>query len=395
MSVIAKEFRAQVKDGKPPAAAVAPTLVRDAATQATVSDATKRQMTFVISDATRDRANDSLFPEGCDFANYQKNPVLLFAHDYSSLPIGKCVDGPKLVNGQLVCTFEFLTADANPLSELVWQQVQAGTLRAISVGFRPLKAIWNDIAGGIDYLMWELLESSVVPVPCNPNALPVDGKGIDALEVIVKTARDAQAKAQKSASDEGAPPTTGSEQDIAQYMTSLASTAKAFEGHMKALGDMVAAKAVLLGRMDSATKALETCTAAIGEMMKDDGDDDSTDDAGSAAAPQGIDKGAPVTGIKGPSHAMSKAMLKQFGVARKALKSMKALHDGKAPPADDSSAPTDSDGDPAPSPKAAPVSTGDAYADWCAEMRRLGLDPDVEVTKAMAALLDKERGRLS
>jgi hypothetical protein len=48
-----------------------------------------------------------------------------------------------------------------------WEQ---GIVRAASIGFIPLQLKPNDL-GGEDYLTWDLMEISLVPLPANPEAV--------------------------------------------------------------------------------------------------------------------------------------------------------------------------------------------------------------------------------
>jgi HK97 family phage prohead protease len=128
-----------------------------------------RKRTFIISTAAVDRDNDSISPKGWNLDNYKKNPVVLFAHDYSSLPIAKCVN-IKMAGGQLIADCEF--AD-HEMASTVLRLVDGGFLNATSVGFRPTKYSLNETRKGVDYEEQELLEYSIVPVPANPEALIV------------------------------------------------------------------------------------------------------------------------------------------------------------------------------------------------------------------------------
>ena len=129
-----------------------------------------RKYTFAISTGAVDRERDTLAVEGWDLTNYRKSPVVLWAHDYSSLPIGRA-ESVVARTGQLVARMEVVPAEVYPFAETVRQLVDGGFLKATSVGFRPLEWVFNEDRGGFDFKRQELLEFSVVPVPANPEAL--------------------------------------------------------------------------------------------------------------------------------------------------------------------------------------------------------------------------------
>lgn len=129
-------------------------------------------MEFVLSDATVDRYGDIVDPSGWQLANFKKNPIALFGHS-GGFPIGKWadvrVDGGRLV-GRLVLAAKGTSARLDEIISLVEQ----GILRAVSVGFRPLKSEPIDAAkpwGAQRYTKSELLETSLVSVPANPAAI--------------------------------------------------------------------------------------------------------------------------------------------------------------------------------------------------------------------------------
>jgi HK97 family phage prohead protease len=138
-----------------------------------------RKLTFVISTGVEDRDRDSLRPGGWALANYRKNPVVLWAHDYRGLPVGQS-EKTLVSAGQLRSTCKFADVDLYPFADTVFRMVKAKFLRAVSVGFNPLEWAWDDDRGGYDFTKQELLEYSIVPVPANPEAL-IEGKrmGID------------------------------------------------------------------------------------------------------------------------------------------------------------------------------------------------------------------------
>lgn len=126
-----------------------------------------RTRQFVISTGNPDRDNDVVEASGWLLENYRKNPVVLWAHDYRSLPIGKATM-VGIEGGKLVANAEF--AD-HEMANTVLRLIDGGFLRATSVGFRPTKYVFNEDRRGIDFSEQELLEFSVVPVPANPEAL--------------------------------------------------------------------------------------------------------------------------------------------------------------------------------------------------------------------------------
>jgi len=121
----------------------------------------------IISTADIDRAGESIDQNGWDLDFYRKNPVVLWAHDYGSLPIG-VTEEIDVRDGQLVAKGRFAPEDANPLAQHVRRLYDLKIVRAASVGFIPREFDQNNSSR---ITKSELLEFSLVPVPANPNAL--------------------------------------------------------------------------------------------------------------------------------------------------------------------------------------------------------------------------------
>jgi len=124
----------------------------------------------IISTPATDRQGDSVDQNLWDLGNYLSNPVVLWGHDYFSLPIGIATSIEKqMVAGQpvLVAEGKFAPAEANPFAQQVRALYDAGIVRATSVGFIPASARMD----GQSEKGNELLEFSFVPVPANPQAL--------------------------------------------------------------------------------------------------------------------------------------------------------------------------------------------------------------------------------
>lgn len=117
-----------------------------------------------------ERFEPDAFKEG--LANYKKNPVVLFGHNYGEPPIGKTI-GYEFDENGLILTMQF--ADT-PRANEIFDLYKGGFMTAFSVGFRPLEVAFEErVKGSGDmgavYKKAELLENSAVPVPANPGAV--------------------------------------------------------------------------------------------------------------------------------------------------------------------------------------------------------------------------------
>lgn len=121
----------------------------------------------MASTADIDRAGDSISAEawskgGLD--NFEKNPVILFNHDYDR-PIGRATGLKVTENGLELEAKISKSAPAN-----VCELVKEGILGAFSVGFRVKDAEYLKETDGLVIKDAELFEVSVVSVPCNQTA---------------------------------------------------------------------------------------------------------------------------------------------------------------------------------------------------------------------------------
>jgi HK97 family phage prohead protease len=131
---------------------------------------------FILSDETPDRLGDVISTEGWQVEAFRKNPIALFGHR-SDFPIGRWHDvrvENKALRGELELAAEGVSARIDEIRKLV----DAGILKAVSVGFRPSKSEPLNAADTSSfapqrYLQQELVECSLVSVPANPNALAV------------------------------------------------------------------------------------------------------------------------------------------------------------------------------------------------------------------------------
>lgn len=129
-------------------------------------DLENRTIEMVGSTEDYDRAGDKMFMSGVDLTNFKKNPVILPNHDYHATAIGKCLD-VRVEGKSLIFKIKF--AETKHGNE--WFYLYSnGYMNGSSIGFNPIEYKPND-KGGYDFTKWELLELSLVTVPCNQNAI--------------------------------------------------------------------------------------------------------------------------------------------------------------------------------------------------------------------------------
>lgn len=138
-----------------------------------------RAVRFVVSTGGVDRDNDTIAPSGWRLDAYRRNAVVLWAHNYDQLPIARCTS-IGVENATLIAVAEFPPAGLYQFADVVLGMLRAGFLSAVSVGFRPVRAVPSPDRRGTDYAEAELLEFSVVPVPANADALVIArGMGVN------------------------------------------------------------------------------------------------------------------------------------------------------------------------------------------------------------------------
>ena len=135
----------------------------------------------IISTEAVDRAGEVVMQSGWDFTNYKNNAIVLWGHDYYSLPIGACTEtymttyrGKPALGARGV----FLSADINPLAQQVRKLYEFGLKTGTnvgtttSVGFIPKEF---DPKDQNIITKSELLEFSFVCVPANQDVGPAAG----------------------------------------------------------------------------------------------------------------------------------------------------------------------------------------------------------------------------
>lgn len=131
----------------------------------------------MISTEATDRRGDVVRAAGAKIENYLKNPVVMWAHDYSQPPVAKALSLEIIAGKGIRSTFQFPLWGTSQHSDTVRKLWAGGFLNAVSIGFIPLAS--EDIKSEDpnswftpqDYQEWELLEYSIVPIPANQEAL--------------------------------------------------------------------------------------------------------------------------------------------------------------------------------------------------------------------------------
>jgi len=137
------------------------------------SEAAPNTIDFRSSDSTLDRYQEVITVAGWKLETYRKNPVVQNAHSYCSLAdtIGKSII-TEVRGDHLFQRIQF-AVEENPMAKVAYGLYRGGFLKAVSVGFIPLRWENGSKEAGYrrKYVEQELIEVSAVSIPANPNAL--------------------------------------------------------------------------------------------------------------------------------------------------------------------------------------------------------------------------------
>lgn len=153
-------------------------------------DARKGIVEYVASDETLDFQGEVVRASGWRFTHFPKNSPLVDSHNYTTIEkvLGKVID-VAVKNRRLIEVAQWaINVPENRLAQFGWKMTEAGFLRAVSVGFKPVKWLtatskgWaaelsdlklNDQADKVRriYIEQEQVELSAVVLGANPNAV--------------------------------------------------------------------------------------------------------------------------------------------------------------------------------------------------------------------------------
>jgi hypothetical protein len=109
---------------------------------------------YIASDATLDSYNEVILPSGWQFNLFRKNAPFVDSHNYWSIEylLGQ-VEGARMEGGQLIERVRWAKdVQESKLCQLGWKMTLGGFLKAVSVGFRPIKAASPGDAGWNAYV---------------------------------------------------------------------------------------------------------------------------------------------------------------------------------------------------------------------------------------------------
>jgi hypothetical protein len=157
-----------------------------------VIDAKAGLVEYIASDETVDSYREIIRADGWRFTRFAKNAPFVDSHEYGTVEklLGQVVDF-KVAGGKLVETVKWaIDVAENKLAQLGWKMTEAGYLKAVSVGFLPVKVVSKYDGNTVDfsrelsrlnlgsnadvraiYLEQEQIELSACIIGANPNAL--------------------------------------------------------------------------------------------------------------------------------------------------------------------------------------------------------------------------------
>jgi len=231
-----------------------------------VVDQKNRIIEMIGSDESNDRVGDKMLMDGAYLDNFKKNPVIIANHNYgqSEKPtvIGRALE-VKIDKAQMIFKIQF----ADTVNGNEWFYLYANKyMNASSIGFIPLDYEPNN-KGGYDFTSWELLELSLVSVPCNPNAVQMAyskgkiSKGIyeqiKEVEVLDMNVKELEALVEKSVSG-----------SVKTLQAKHAKEIKVLNAKIKAMEDVPAEEAPTEDEGTEETAMKDICDAIGAQLEK-------------------------------------------------------------------------------------------------------------------------------
>jgi len=162
---------AEHRDGRADESDAGDMCLREFHVRAMSDEGGKRSIRVVASTPAVD-SYDEIVEQSWILERFNRNPVILWAHQSRELPLGYATD-VGMNGGNLEMTINFVDEKANPKAPLVFESYKQGSMKAVSVGFYP-RDIRHEMRDGKDVYVLannELIECSCTPIGANPEAL--------------------------------------------------------------------------------------------------------------------------------------------------------------------------------------------------------------------------------
>ena len=166
-----------------------------------VLDAAQGLVEYVASDESLDSYREIIRAKGWRFTHFQKNAPFVDSHSYDSINqlLGKVVDF-TVSKGRLVETVKWaIDVATNQLAQHGFAMTQAGYLKAVSVGFMPVKMVsqWDaDPSGYVKQLQQLGLEDA--DASAKPRAIYLEQEQVELSACVIGANPNALAKAYKA-----------------------------------------------------------------------------------------------------------------------------------------------------------------------------------------------------
>lgn len=218
-------------------------------------------LTAVASTNTVDRRGEIVDNNGWDLKAFKKNPILLWGHDHSQLPIG--VSKKTWVEGtgkQAKLMIQPEIHEVTPTAMAVKELINRGILKTLSVGFRPLES-----PDGTTFTKNELLEVSVVNVPANADAMMLAYKSLEKAGFEHKVIESLGIKASNAALKLAVQGINGAHDTMASHIAAMAEQVGLQPEEMSVKDD---APAGMINNMKGVKSGIDTMTMHLDAMAK-------------------------------------------------------------------------------------------------------------------------------
>src|SRR5262245_21868934 len=141
-------------------------------------DAEQRIITGIASTPEPDRLGDVMLPKGAKFTL----PMPFLWQHKQDQPIGEVFEAVAKTDGIHIKARVANVETEGPLKDridMAWQSIVEKLVRGLSIGWMPIKQVYDKVRGGFDYAEWSWYELSAVTIPMNASATIQSVKSFD------------------------------------------------------------------------------------------------------------------------------------------------------------------------------------------------------------------------